>query len=667
MKKNLLLLSGAVMAVGSYSSPARAQNVDYGSLESLFGESITTSATGTPQRASEVAANMTIITADDIRRTGSRNIPEILSRVPGLDVLQEGANTWDVGVRGYQQPYQPRLLVLIDGRQVFVDDYSRMNWDNLPVNIDDIRQIEVVKGASSALFGSNATGGVVNIITYSPLYDKSNVVSATVGTQHEATGDATVTVPLNDKGGIKISAGGLAMNEFDTARRATEAATEVKNPYHRYAAQSSVFKIGSDFQITTEASYSDRNNNEADFVSELVPVKKTSYSAGAGFDWQTPYGLVKSNNYVNHYYLTTEYTPLITDASTLIVSQLEDQFKVGADHVFRALLEYRHKDFKTENTPYEYPQLAENTYAASGTWLWQISNRLSLTNALRVERNDMQMNGTLVSGSYYPQAAYGQTYNTVAANAGLVYKATDEDTLRATYGRGVQDPSEIQSGFNNVLNLGGGYFIDAVGNPNLKPTVVENYELGYDRKLPELFSTARFSTYYEINHDLIASAPTGSLGSTINGPLAGFINVGGSEGWGGEIELKGEHPDGLRWDASYSYQTIRDADMVRQTLDYAGSAPEHHFRLGAGYSTGPWELDVNGQYVTSTDMMREGTTTQAPVATAAYGIVSGRVGYKLCDEVTLAASMFNMTQQNLTTSPYPQIERQALLTLTGKF
>jgi len=192
---------GAATAVFVFLIPACAKAMDYGSLEQLFNEPVTTSSTGTPQRASEVSADMTIITADQIRKSGSRTIPEILVMyIPGLNVLQEGVDAFDLGIRGYQQSYQPRLLVLVDGRQVFNDGYSRMSWDNMAVNIDDIRQIEVVKGAASALFGSNAAGGVVNIITYSPIYDSNNVASFTYGTQHTTSGDATATAKGGDWG-----------------------------------------------------------------------------------------------------------------------------------------------------------------------------------------------------------------------------------------------------------------------------------------------------------------------------------------------------------------------------------------------------------------------------------------------------------------------------------
>src|ERR1700744_5703205 len=133
MRHSLSPLGAFGFAILLEGTAAHAQTVDYNALETVVGQAVTTSATGTPLREQDVAANMTIITADEIRQSGSRDIPEILSRVPGLDIVHEGVHTFDVGVRGYQQAMQPRLLVLIDGRQVFFDDYSRTVWENLPV------------------------------------------------------------------------------------------------------------------------------------------------------------------------------------------------------------------------------------------------------------------------------------------------------------------------------------------------------------------------------------------------------------------------------------------------------------------------------------------------------------------------------------------------------
>ncbi len=97
---------------------ARAQAVDYGTLEQMFGEPITSSVTGKPQRASEVPGDLTIITQDDIRRSGATSIPDVLQWVTGVDVRSYSFGDAQVGLRGYDQALNPRLLVLVDGRQV---------------------------------------------------------------------------------------------------------------------------------------------------------------------------------------------------------------------------------------------------------------------------------------------------------------------------------------------------------------------------------------------------------------------------------------------------------------------------------------------------------------------------------------------------------------------
>lgn len=96
----LSLLVAALVIPG----PLAAQPIDYGSLQSLFGELVSAWVTGIPQRQSDVAANITIITAAQIRQTGGRSIPQVLARVPGTNALRslDGGSTQGViRVRGY--------------------------------------------------------------------------------------------------------------------------------------------------------------------------------------------------------------------------------------------------------------------------------------------------------------------------------------------------------------------------------------------------------------------------------------------------------------------------------------------------------------------------------------------------------------------------------------
>ena len=157
--RNKLLIAAAAYIVICSGGPVRAQSMDYGALEQLFGEPVTTSAIGTPQRQRDVPADIEIITADDIRRSGAIDIPGVLAHVVGVDVQRWSVLGADVSVLSYDSSLTARTLVLIDGRQVYDDNFGRTEWAALPVELSEIRQIEIVKGPNSALFGFNAAGG----------------------------------------------------------------------------------------------------------------------------------------------------------------------------------------------------------------------------------------------------------------------------------------------------------------------------------------------------------------------------------------------------------------------------------------------------------------------------------------------------------------------------
>lgn len=157
--KKLFLMTVSCAALSLAAASAQAQSIDYTTMEELFGEPVTTSATGKPQRISDVPITMEILTAEDIRRSGAVNLPEVLRQVNGVNVLQETTQGYDVSIRGYNQGASQRLLVLVNGRQVYLDHYGYTAWSTIPVQLSEIRQIEVVKGPNTALFGFNAVSG----------------------------------------------------------------------------------------------------------------------------------------------------------------------------------------------------------------------------------------------------------------------------------------------------------------------------------------------------------------------------------------------------------------------------------------------------------------------------------------------------------------------------
>jgi iron complex outermembrane receptor protein len=275
------------------STSAVAQTIDYGSLEQLFGEPVTASATGTPQRATEAPANMEIVTAEEIRRSGAYDIPGVLRHVLGVDVLQWFNDNADVGLRGYNQAFSPRVLVLIDGRQVYADHYGYTPWSALPVELGAIRQIEIVKGPNTALFGFNAVSGVINIITYNLLYDDVNTASVGGGTQGLAQGSIVKTLRFKDRAALRLTAGGRVDDDFSTPVPPSLGEL-TQAPNHRFAFDlDGGVRLSDAVQLTVEATHSGSATNDMDGAYSFSHIQHFTSSLKGQLTADTGLGLIQ--------------------------------------------------------------------------------------------------------------------------------------------------------------------------------------------------------------------------------------------------------------------------------------------------------------------------------------------------------------------------------------
>jgi iron complex outermembrane receptor protein len=136
------------------------------SLEELMGLELS-SASRKEQPLSDASAAVYVITAEDIRRSGATSIPEALRLAPGVHVARIAANSWAVGVRGFNSRYTNKLLVMIDGRTIYTNLFSGVVWESLGLPIEVIERIEVIRGPGGTMWGANAVNGVINVITLS--------------------------------------------------------------------------------------------------------------------------------------------------------------------------------------------------------------------------------------------------------------------------------------------------------------------------------------------------------------------------------------------------------------------------------------------------------------------------------------------------------------------
>ena len=135
--------------------------------EEVFEETVVT-ASKAAQSPLDAPNSTSIITEQDIRLSGIIKIPELLRRLAGVDIAETTGSATEVSLRGFNQRLSNKVLVLVNGRSVYIDLIGSTFWQTLSIGVEDIERIEVVRGPGSALYGADAFNGVINIITKAP-------------------------------------------------------------------------------------------------------------------------------------------------------------------------------------------------------------------------------------------------------------------------------------------------------------------------------------------------------------------------------------------------------------------------------------------------------------------------------------------------------------------
>ena len=155
----LCLLPSSVV----YSQPAASDLSDL-DIRELINIEVTSPSKKT-EKVANVASAITVVTAEDMRRSGATSIMDALRLVPGLHVAQIDKEQWSISSRGFSGLFADKLLVLVDGRSVYTPLFGGVFWNEQDLMLEDVERIEVIRGPGATLWGANAVNGVINIIT----------------------------------------------------------------------------------------------------------------------------------------------------------------------------------------------------------------------------------------------------------------------------------------------------------------------------------------------------------------------------------------------------------------------------------------------------------------------------------------------------------------------
>ena len=168
------------------------------SIEQLMNLQVT-SVSKRPERLSQTASAIQVITQEDIRRSGASSLAEALRLATNLQVAQVDSRQWAISARGFNSTTANKLLVLIDGRTVYTPLFSGVFWDVQEVPLQDIDRIEVISGPGATLWGANAVNGVINVITKDAKDTQGLLLSGGGGTEQHGFGTVRYGAALGSR------------------------------------------------------------------------------------------------------------------------------------------------------------------------------------------------------------------------------------------------------------------------------------------------------------------------------------------------------------------------------------------------------------------------------------------------------------------------------------
>ena len=193
----------------------------------VYTEAVVVSASKVEQQIVNAPATVSVITSDAIESTPANNFAELLRAVPGMNISQTSARDYNLNMRGATSTLSTSQLAVLDGRSLYLDFFGFVAWDLVPVNAFELKQIEVIRGPASAVWGANALSGVVNFISKTPRELNSNNLTINFGGMNRSpengqdldTGtvyslNVTHARAVNDRWAYKVSAGYLSSDAF---------------------------------------------------------------------------------------------------------------------------------------------------------------------------------------------------------------------------------------------------------------------------------------------------------------------------------------------------------------------------------------------------------------------------------------------------------------------
>jgi len=669
----------------------------------IYEEQVVVTASKVEQQLVNAPATVSVVTADVIASTPATNYAELFRSVPGVNLSQTSARDFNLTMRGATSTLATSTLALLDGRSLYLDFFGFVAWDLLPVNPNELKQIEVIRGPASAVWGANAMNGVVNFISKTPRELDGNSATITFGSfdRKAENGEkldagtmfginGTHARAVNDRWAYKISAGGYTSDAFP---RPTGIIPGTSTPYPAFANQG-----------TTQPKVDGRVDYDAPdgkyklaFAGGYSGTDGIIHTGIGPFDMTgvgVTYGTMR---YARNAFKFNFFTNMLNgDASGLLAIGVDGKpilfkfdtktydLEVGNINTFggRHVLSYggnvRFNTFDLSIAPRGDNRTEMGGYIQDEIFL---NNYLRLSLGARLDKYD-----NIEDPVFSPRVA-------------VILKPDADHAVRLSFNKAFRSPSLINNYLEtrivNQLNLGAinpalagvtyNFPVSATGNESLTEESTESFEVGYTGVIKNR-ATVSASFYFTQNKDEIfftqvaryrATAPppgwplppvvlevlppacatavcnSGGLPSEFS-----YRNLGSVKNKGFELGIDGAVNQALNLFANYSYQAKPDPDFA---LSEVNLPPQNRFNAGLNFSEGRFLGNLSVSYVDDA-LWQDVLDSRFTGPTEAYTQINGAFGVKFAqDKITATIKGINLTNQDIQSHVFGDILKRQVM------
>ncbi|WP_404369697.1 TonB-dependent receptor domain-containing protein [Corallococcus coralloides] len=633
------------------------------------------------QSSLEAPNATTVITAEDIRLSGATTLPELLRRVPGADVMAMGVGSANVSLRGFNQRLANKVLVLVDGRTEYQDFLGLTVWAGLPIGLEEIDRIEVIRGPGSALYGANAMLGVINIITQAPGTGRRARFGAMAGGGNTVQGSF---VSHGQNGGLRYRASAAYRQEDKWSRDYESGRPDfaLQGP-----ADPDLGQRGARANLSTVYTFQEGqaigvSGGVHRYLTEIYPLGllRNYYIDGLGAyaKADVELGAVKLKAFWNHlsgdagpqYEAIGQRSLGIQVASNVFNGEAlyARGFELAGEHQVNIGVEGRLK-----RVAFTYlDDLREEFHAAAFVQDdWRIVQPLRLIVSYRVDRHPLLDKGN-------PGIAQSPRLS-------AVFQPIEGHAFRASVATAFREPTFLESYTRLPVPVPGvnGVSLLTTGNRTLRPERLNALELGWRGESPRLGLDWDVALYQNTVKDLIALSPVQSLpaGESYDSGTGSYL-LGRSmftneaaiyTARGVEAGINVSPIDGLGVKASAAYQHISSDLPDEGQCGTCSQTPAFRLFGGVTYRTRTdLEFGIEAAFTTSTTWVEREPSASDPTRVdliannlPAYTVVNARVGYTVVKDFVSVALQGSQLGGGHAEHPFGnRIERRVFANLT---